>query len=232
MTDFAFLHGGGQGGWVWGETIAAMQAQQPGAHRYLALDAPGCGTKRDRDTSAIAFGEIAPELIADIEAAGMTLPHIAELRPDLLRKLVYLTCSAPQPGKTTIEKMGGGLHGAHPDEVGWPIDPETSTMDQRFRAMFCNDMRPAEADAFLARLGQDMWPNCCYTQRDWRFDHLEAIPSTFILCHRDMSLPPDWQERFAEQLHCDKTVYLDAGHQAMNTRPHGLAEILLAEALA
>ena len=24
MTDFAFLHGGGQGGWVWDETIAAI----------------------------------------------------------------------------------------------------------------------------------------------------------------------------------------------------------------
>ena len=248
MTDFAFLHGGGQGGWVWAETIAAMklQAAQSGAsHRFLALDAPGCGTKRGRDTSQIAFAEIAPELISDIEAAGMndvvlighsqagmTLPHMAEIAPALVRKLVYLTCSAPQQGKTTIEKMGNGVHGSNPDEVGWPVDPATSTMEERFRAMFCNDMDTVEADAFLAKLGKDMWPAACYTQRDWRFDHLAAIPSTFILCLRDMSLPPDWQERFADQLHCDHIVHLDAGHQAMNTRPHGLAEILLAEALA
>ncbi|MEO6716203.1 MAG: hypothetical protein ABIM50_03015 [Novosphingobium sp.] len=37
MTDFAFLHGGGQGSWVWDETIAAMKAQSGSAHRYLAL---------------------------------------------------------------------------------------------------------------------------------------------------------------------------------------------------
>ena len=246
MTDFAFLHGGGQGGWVWDETIAAMKLQsaQTGAsNRYLALDAPGCGAKRGRDTGAIAFAEIAPELVRDIEAAGlsdvvlvghsqagMTLPGMAEAAPSLIRKLVYVTCSAPQQGKTTIEKMGSGLHGAHPDEVGWPVDPEASTVEQRFRAMFCNDMNAADADAFLAKLGKDMWPAACYTQRDWRFDHLAAIPSTFVLCLQDMSLPPVWQERFARQLHCDRTVQLDAGHQAMNTRPHGLAEILLAEA--
>ena len=246
--DFAFLHGGGQGSWVWHETIAALklqagQAQGGNAHRYLALDAPGCGVKRDRDTADIAFAEIAGELVADIEAAGMrdvimvghsqagmTIPPMAELRPGLFRKLVYLSCSAPQQGQTTIDKMGHGLHGSHPDEVGWPVDPATTTMEQRFRAMFCNDMSPAGADAFLARLGEDMWPPCCYVQREWRFDHLRAIPSTYILCHQDMSLPPVWQERFAAQLHCDRTVYLDAGHQAMNTRPHGLAEILLAEA--
>ena len=246
--DFAFLHGGGQGSWVWDETIAALelqtgQAQSGTAHRFLALDAPGCGVKRDRDTADIAFEEIAAELVAEIEAAGMntvimvghsqagmTIPPMAELRPGLFRKLVYLSCSAPPQGQTTIEAMGHGLHGAHPDEVGWPVDPATTTMEQRFRAMFCNDMGEAAADAFLARLGEDMWPPCCYTRRDWRFDHLRAIPSTYIFCHQDTSLPPAWQERFAAQLHCERTVCLDAGHQAMNTRPHGLAEILLAEA--
>jgi pimeloyl-ACP methyl ester carboxylesterase len=189
------------------------------------------------------FDDIAPELIADIEAAGlsdvilvghsqagMTLPPMAEIKRGLFARLVYLTCSAPQQGRTTIEQMGSGLHGADPDAVGWPVDPETTTMDQRFRAMFCNDMREAAADTFLAKLGKDMWPTCTYIQRDWRYDHLKAIPSTFILCHRDMSLTPQWQERFAARLHCDRTVYLDAGHQAMNSRPQGLAEILLAEA--
>ena len=57
--DFAFLHGGGQGGWVWDETIAAMKAQSGDANRYLALDVPGCGTKRERDTASIQFDEIA-----------------------------------------------------------------------------------------------------------------------------------------------------------------------------
>ena len=45
-----------------------------------------------------------------------------------------------------------------------------------------------------------------------------------------MSLPVAWQEIFAERLHADRVVRIDAGHQAMNTRPHELAAILLAEA--
>lgn len=243
MTDFAFLHGGGQGGWVWDETIAEIERQSGGEATCLALDAPGCGTKRDRDTSRIAFDDIARELVEDIRTAGMRdvvlvghsqagmeLPQMAELAPDLIRKLVFLTCSAPLPGKTTLDQMGNGLHGTNTEEVGWPLDPENSTIEERFRAMFCNDMDDEAAWTFIGKLGNDMWPMCCYSHSDWRRDHLPDFPVTYVKCLRDQSLPPAWQDRFAERLHADRVVTVDAGHQAMNTKPPELAAILLAEA--
>lgn len=243
MTNFVFAHGGGQGSWVWDETIAALEQQSGGTAKCLALDAPGCGAKRGRDTAMVEFDDIAHELIADIEAsglrdvvlvghsqAGMVLPRVAEFRPDLLSRLVYVTCSAPPPGMTTIERMGGGVHGQDPEQVGWPVDPATSTVEERYRIMFCNDMDEAATEAFLGKLGGDMWPMSSYAYRDWRYDHLGAIPAAFVLCLRDMSLPPEWQERFAEAFKVDRTVRIDAGHQVMNTRPQALAEVLLAEA--
>ncbi|HMP55706.1 MAG TPA: alpha/beta fold hydrolase [Novosphingobium sp.] len=187
MADFAFLHGGGQGGRVWAETIAAMQELGGEGMRCLALDAPGCGGKRGRDTSAIPFAAIAEELVAEVRAAGlrdvvlvghsqagMTMPDMARIAPGLFGRLVFLTCSAPPDGVTTIEQMGSGLHGSHPDQVGWPVDPATTTMAERYRAMFCNDM--SDADAFLGRLGHDQWPPCCYNHRNWRRDPLAAMP--------------------------------------------------------
>lgn len=243
--DFAFLHGGGQGGWVWAETIAALQAQSGGRANCLALDVPGCGAKRGRDTSAVAFDDIARELNADVEAsgmrdvvlvghsqAGMALPRMVEFAPQLFGRLIYVTCSAPPPGMTTVERMGDSIHGEREDQVGWPVDPATTTIAERFRVMFCNDMAPAAQDAFLAKLGNDMWPMSSYTYRDWRYDHLGAIPATFVLCLQDMSLPPAWQERFAATFRVDRTIRIDAGHQVMNTRPQALAEVLLAEAVA
>jgi pimeloyl-ACP methyl ester carboxylesterase len=243
MTDFVFLHGGGQGGWVWEQTIAALHAQSDGSTRCLALDAPGCGAKRGRDTTEMAFDDIARELVDDVRAAdlsdvvlvghsqaGMELPQMAELAPGLFRRLVFVTCSAPLPGHSTLDQMGMGLHGSNPDQVGWPLDPMTTPIEDRFRVMFCNDMGKPQADAFLARLGQDMWPQVCYEHTDWRRDHLADIPVSYVACLQDMSLPLDWQLRFAERLHADRVVRIDAGHQVMNTRPHGLAEILLAEA--
>lgn len=245
MTDFVFLHGGGQGGWVWDETIAALNRQSGGAANCLALDAPGCGTKRGRDTSGMDYAAVIAEFVGDLEIsgltdvvlvghsqAGMVLPLIAEARADLVRRLVYVTCSAPLPGVTTLEQMGQGVHGQNDEEVGWPVNPATHSMEQRYRLMFCNDMDDTAATAFLNKLGQDGWPACCYAERGWRYDHLAAVPTTYVYALRDLSLPMVWQERFAARLQADREYRIDAGHQVMNTRPEALAEALLIEAAA
>lgn len=45
-TDYAFLHGGGQGGWVWNETIAALKLQSGAAARADDLANDGNGRSR------------------------------------------------------------------------------------------------------------------------------------------------------------------------------------------
>ncbi|MBW8784896.1 MAG: alpha/beta hydrolase [Novosphingobium sp.] len=238
--NFAFVHGGGQGSWVWDETIAALELQAgPGKARCLALDAPGCGTKRARDTSAMGWDEIVDDFVHDIEVSGLSnvilvghsqagtvLPSIAERRPDLIRKLVYVSCIAPDPGLTVIEMSTQRLHGMKDTPAGRALNDESMAQSERNRVMFCNDMHANVADAFLARLGEDGWPRSSYEARDWPYEHLAEVPGTYVLCLADAILPPEWQERFAERFHCNHMVRIDAGHQVMNTRPHALAEVL------
>ena len=237
-TNFALLHGGGQGSWLWDDVIGELSASSD----CVALDVPGCGEKRERDTSAIEFDDIARELIADIEAAGMNdvvlvghsqagmpMPRMAEFAPELFSKLVYVTCSAPPPGTSVLELIGNCLRGEREDQVGYPLDPATTSFEERFAVMFCNDMSADEREAFLAKLGHDMWPMSSYTYRNWRYDHLGSVASTYVVCEQDMSLPPAWQERFAERLRVDSVVRIDAGHQVMNTQPKALAAALIAE---
>lgn len=117
MAAYVFLHGGGQGGWVWDETIAAIGRQSGGEARCLALDAPGCGAKRGVDTAALSFEDITADLIADIVASGLTgvtlvghsqaglhIPHLVEQAPPgLVDRVVYVSCSAPLAGMTTLD---------------------------------------------------------------------------------------------------------------------------------
>lgn len=243
MAQFVFLHGGGQGSWVWDETIAAIARQSGGSAQCLALDAPGCGIKRGADTASYAFADTTRELLADIEAAGMsdvvlvghsqagmTIPHMAELAPaGMIGRIVYATCSAPLPGLTTLDQMGRGARGSSAEEVGYPLGPDAA-MEARFAVMFCNDMGEEMKAAFLAKLGKDGWPASAYTYSDWRYDHLRTIPSSYVVALRDEALPVEWQERFADRLHARRIHRIDAGHQLMNTRPEALAEVLLAEA--
>lgn len=243
-THYAFVHGGGQGSWIWAETIAALrlQAGDEGT-RTLALDIPGCGEKRERQTDALGFDEIVDELIAEIRSAGLrdvvlvghsqaggVLPALLDRDPGLFRRLVYVSCSLPLPGQTVIQMIGNSVHGENENEVGWPVDPTTTTARERTRVMLCNDMTEAEADAFMARLGGDTWPASTYTKTDWTFSRLSSVPATFVYCLRDNILPVNWQAEFARRFRVTDQFSIDAGHQVMNTRPHALAEALRHEA--
>ena len=238
--QFVFLHGGGQGGWVWDETITALQRQSGGAARCLALDGPGCGTKRGRDTSVLSFDAITRELVADVTAAGMAgavlvghsqagvhMPAMIAAAPGLFSAAVFVSCVAPDPGLTVIEMTCERIHGG-----SHPFNDATLSVRDRYRAMFCNDMAPAQAEAFLDKLGEDQWPAACYAQRDWTYDHLSGLPVSYVLCLEDAILPLAWQERFAGRFHARTTPRLDAGHQVMNTRPEALAELLLLQPAA
>lgn len=235
--SLALLHGGGQGSWVWEATLAALRAQPEQAfERILALDIPGCGRKRGRDVERLQPLEVAQELIADMEREGMSdivltghslagnvLPRLIELRPGLFRRAVYVSCSIPLPGQTVLQMLGTGLHGSNDDEVGWP---RTTSPRERYEAMYCNDMNEAQRNALLDSLEQDTWPPSFFSATDFSFENLAAVPSTYVVCLRDRILPVAWQEKFASRLNATEIVRIDAGHQAMITRPQELAQIL------
>lgn len=242
--NFAFLHGGGQGDWVWRETVEALRMQSgDGDLNVLVLNAPGCGAKRDRKTDGLTLEDVALELLRDVEdsglsdfvlvghsQAGQAMALMMPAKPELFRRFIYVSCSIPMRGQSVRQMIGDSLQGANPEEVGWPLDPRTTSVEDRYEVMFCNDMDPAGKQDFLASLGRDQWPLATYGYTEWDYDKLGLVPSTFVLCLRDNILPPHWQEIFAKRFQTERTISIDAGHQVMSTRPHALAEILRIEA--
>lgn len=243
-ASYAFLHGGGQGSWVWAETIGALRRQTDDTYGCaFTLDIPGCGTKRGRATDTLNPDDVARELIDDLEAAakrdivlvghsqaGNIIPNMLRMKPALFRRIIYIACSIPRPGQTLSAMMGSGLHGSNPDEVGWPSDPKVGDIRQRYAEMFCNDMSDSESAAFMAKLGSDCWPKCTYSNTAFEFERPAEVSATYVICLRDAILPANWQEVFATRLQVSRRVRIDAGHQVMNTRPDALAEILRHEA--
>jgi pimeloyl-ACP methyl ester carboxylesterase len=240
--DIVFLHGGRQNGSIWGETIAALALQEPGAHRCIVLDAPGCGARRGLDTSAMTHEALIDTLVADVRAAGASramlvghsqagtaLPAMVARAPELFAKVVYVSCVAPVPGGDMMQTVMA-IHAAPEAPLhGIFGNPDVPPLEQ-FRAMFCNDMGPEQAEAFLARLVDEGYPDLSSAWSGWEYDHLAEVPSTYVQCLRDKILTPAAQEAFAARFHCDRVVRIDAGHQVQNTRPHALAEVLRLEA--
>ena len=154
----------------------------------------------------LGIDEIAVELVADIEAsgvrnavlvghsqAGTLLPPILALRPDLFRQVVYVSCIAPLAGQTVRTFRDSGLPGGDPDAASAPPGPPPANLREAVRPRFCNDMSPDQADAFLAKLGEDAWPERSYVASDWRYDHLDATPASYFVCLRDATISVPWQ---------------------------------------
>ena len=236
--NLAFVHGGGQGSWAWEPTVTALQAQDPACFgNVLALDVPGCGRKRGAPTDGLTPADVARQLVSDIATeglrdvvlvghslAGNLLPAMAEMRSDLFRRIVYVSCSIPLPGQTVLQMMGNGVQGSNDNEVGWPVDPATTAMRDRYAAMYCEDMDEQQARRFLAEHG-DEWPASFFTNTRFEFD-MTRVPASYVVCRGDRALPAAWQRTFAQRFRAERLIRLDAGHQAMITRPHALAEIL------
>lgn len=236
-VSFAFLHGGGQAGWIWDETLAALAAQAGGAGvPAIAFDLPGCGTKRAQDLTGLTVRDVAAAFVDDLARSGLRdivlvghsnagtiMPLVAQMRPDLVARYVYVSCMAPPPGQTVRQVMAS--------RHAIPASAADAAPLDRLRTMFCNDMAAGQIPDFLGKLGHDHWPTLSsLDETGWHYDHLADKPATYVICLQDQALPAAWQETFAARLHVQRLVRIDAGHQAMNTRPHALAEILRHEA--
>lgn len=245
LKDIILLHGGGQGSWIWTETIAAMQVQLgKAAGRILTLDVPGCGEKRGRDTQDLSIPQVIEELAAELDGhavsnallvghsqAGTILPGLVAARSDRIARAVYFACAAPDEGQTVTQLMGSGIQGSTDNEVGWPRDPKSTSPADMFHAAFCNDMDKDMARAFAAKLGEDHWPRACGDAWNrWCYAAARDVPATYVIALADQILPVTWQERFAARVNASRLLRIDSGHQGMNTRPYSLAEMLIAEA--
>ena len=111
--DYVFLHGGGQGGWVWRKLIDALEQQSGGAYERLGMTCWGVARNAAATAAGVTVRKIADELVVDIENAGFKdvfmighsqastiIPLMLERRPGLFKRVLYLACVAPAPGKT------------------------------------------------------------------------------------------------------------------------------------
>jgi pimeloyl-ACP methyl ester carboxylesterase len=241
--DYVFLHGGGQGSWVWRKLVDVLGRQSDGGFgRALLLDVPGCGVKRGRDTQGITLEAIADELVQDIvdagfrdvfivghSQAGTIIPMMIQRRPDLFSRALHLACVAPAPGKT-VQTFRQEKYSAE-DQPPPPSHASHETADALIRFYMCNDMSQDEADDLMANMHQDSWPAQSYAKSDWVYDDAPAVvPTTYVVTLQDTGVIVPLQEIFAVRLKASKLIRLDCGHAAMHSRPQAFAEILLREA--
>lgn len=220
---FVLVHGGGHGAWCWEPMLPHLEAPA------LALDLPGRGS-RPADLGSLTADDFAASVIEDIEAsgarrvilvghslAGVTLPRVLERIPERIAHAVFVACSVPREGQNVLDAIGMP-HSLRPERPE-PLD------EQRARAMFCGDMDEEQTRFVLERLCPEALGPLFEPAR---LEGLrQPVPRSYVKLLRDAVLAPSQQDEFAHNAGpgCS-VVELDAGHDAMVSRPRELASVL------
>jgi len=222
-VTFVLIHGGAHGAWCWEPMLRYLGGPA------LALDLPGRGA-RPADLEKLTLADFANTVVEDIEAAGvsrailvghslagLTLPPVLERIPERIAHAVVIACVVPREGQDVFDAIAIS-------DAERPRRPELLDAELA-RAMFCSDMDETQARFVLERLCPEAIGPMSEPAR--LAGLRRPVPRSYVKLLRDQTLSAALQDEFARNAGPGCAVHeLDAGHDAMVSRPRELAAIL------
>lgn len=211
MTTYVLVHARWHGAWCWEPVAARLRAA--GDTAIVPDRAPFDAIR----TSVESAPE--PVVLVGHSSSGMLISALAELVPDRVRLLVYVSAFLLPNGRTppdvnrTDEQSVLAAH--------LVVDGDTVTVSSP-EEVFFHDLPPAEAAAAAARLVPEprtppVGPPVTLT--DARFG---SVPRAYVACDADRALGPDAQRRMYTALPCLRVYHLPTGHAPFLSAPDDL----------
>ena len=250
------VHGGGHGAWCWTPTLGHMQSE------VLAVDLPpkevrGGPGRHDQppELLTLTVSDFAASVLDDVDAAGydrfvlvghsmagLTIPEVARRAPERVAHLVFLSCTVPANGESSVDVLLAGAAdvgeiatanieaaSANIETAQQGGDPGPQLSEARVREMFCNDMDDEQTRFVLDNFGSEALP--IVAERVSREGLTADIPKTWIRLLEDAILTPGIQDVCIANLEASPggrvtVIELGSGHNAMISHPRELAEII------
>jgi pimeloyl-ACP methyl ester carboxylesterase len=236
MASFVLVHGAWGGSWVWDRVTPLLEAA---GHRVDAVDLPGRGANpaaaadmtleanaRHVVDHVNASGE--PVVLVGHSMGGMSVTRAAELVPDRVATLVYVTAFLPSDGQTVPELAEG-----NPDE----LVQSNIVVDEA--AGLCTVREEVQRDAFYGECSAE---DAAWASSRRVPESIAAIVAPvhvtearagsvrriYVECTRDRAITIDQQRRMWAALPCEEVLTLDADHSPFLSAPDELAGHLLA----
>jgi pimeloyl-ACP methyl ester carboxylesterase len=222
QPTIVFVHGAWHGSWAWDAVIRELPDL---ATRTVALSSSGHdpATLGDMYADAAAIRETVtaiegPVLVVAHSYGGVPMTEgLAGLAQ--VSRLVFLASFQLGVGDSLLGSTGG-RHGDW-----WDVHEAEGYVDAlRPAEVFFGDVDEATARAAAARLGHQSLPAFTQplTRAAWH-----TIPSTYVVCEKDVAIPPPAQEAMAQR--AGQVLRLPTSHSPFLSRPADVASILRTE---
>ncbi len=265
------VHGFWHGSWCWSpvtQRLAARGVQSvavdleghglrglaPRGHGARPFDAAAFATEPSRTTTITASSAAAdlaeqirtigagqPCLVVAHSMGGVAATAAAELVPELVGGLVYVSAYAPVAGLpmghyvTSPENAGekvSRLMAADPAVVGaLRMDTRDPARRDEIKETFYNDVDDRTADAAIALLTPDAPLGFSTEVLTVTAQRYGSVPHSYVVCGRDNAIPPALQHRTVKEIDAvsaapTTVTELDSSHSPFLSQPAALADIL------
>jgi pimeloyl-ACP methyl ester carboxylesterase len=234
MSTFVLIAGAWHGAWCWQKVFPKLEAQ---GHRVATPDLPSTGA--DTSDPAGVTLESWARFVADIVTAasepvvlvghsrgGIVISRAAELVPEKVRRLVYVSGYLLPAGSTLAEvarRDSGSL--VPPNMI-----PAASGVTCRLRhevirdALFgaCLD---ADYEFALARMNPEPLKPLV-TPLEVSETRFGRVPRAYVECTQDRTISLAAQRDMQARLPCDPVFTLDSDHSPFLSNPDRLAQLL------
>jgi len=233
--NLLFVHGAWHGAWCWAEVIALAKSR---GHNADAIDLPGHG-RRQNETATLANYAAATAAAIDTfdgevvlighSMGGIAISTGAEINPDRIRGLIYLSAAAPLNGDTVGTAVGNERSSETQGYVGILPDGRFYIHPEGLKPLLYHDCSDAQIE--LARLL--LMPQA--TEPVGAVMHLSAekfgrLRKSYIVCEDDRTISPVAQRKMIARTGINVTRSLQTSHSPFFSAPAALLEAI--EALA
>jgi pimeloyl-ACP methyl ester carboxylesterase len=231
---YVLVAGAWHGAWCWDKVAPLLEAQ---GHRVLTPELPATGSDHTdpasitletwaRFVAGVVANEPQAVTLVGHSRGGIVISRTAELIPDRVRRLVYVSAYLLPAGMT--------LAGAARTDTASLVPPNmipaesgmtcTLRLDVIRQALFghCSESDYRQA---LARLAPEPLKPLV-TPLKVSAHRFGSVPRAFIECLQDCTVTLAAQRRMQAELPCDPVLTLDSDHSPFLSHPEELAGLL------
>jgi pimeloyl-ACP methyl ester carboxylesterase len=233
MATIILVAGAMLTGAVWQQVIPLLEQS---GHRPIAVDLPGMGDASDMPAAQVSLSAwrahvaelarsaVPPVILIGQSRGGLVIGEAAEVAPEAIAGLIYITALIVPPGHTAADVLGLNpatpMPGLSADGAAFRLPADISA------AMFFNRCSPTDAARAVAQMCfEPIAPIVTRASVTW--DRWGRVPRAYIECTEDASLTLQRQREIQAAAPCNPVLAIDADHSPFLSAPQALAAAIV-----
>jgi pimeloyl-ACP methyl ester carboxylesterase len=231
MATFVLVPGASHTAWCWHKLVPLLEEA---GHSVKAIDLPGTGENRSiepRDATLAVWARYVasevssaedPVLLAGHSRGGYVISEAAELVPDAVAGLIYVSGVIPLPGEDLLTAAGLEREAMPADEHGFVMTAPPEIVNQFFYNRCTPEDRVEANGRLFAEPFRPLSDVSGVSSERWG-----GVRRAYIECADDHTFPLEVQRRMQATAPCDPVITLDSDHSPFLCVPDALAEAML-----